>query len=138
MVQNAKSNGMGTTMDQDAQSVNKGNDYFDRKASMDSLSVEVLKVVELKIKRAYQKIYFENEIRILKGITIHKMLERIGSFNPFIDSYGVLRVGGRLKKSTLDKSITHPIILPISGKFTDLLIRWCHQKTANSGRNISQ
>ena len=65
------------------------------------------------------------------------MLERIGSLNPFIDSYGILRVGGRLKNSTLDESVTHPIILPKSGKVTELLIRWCHQKTAHSGRNIT-
>ena len=65
------------------------------------------------------------------------MLERIGSLNPFIDNYGILRVGGRLKNSTLDESVTYPIILPKSGKVTELLIRWCHQKTARSGRNIT-
>ena len=119
------------------QSVNKGNDSFERKVSIDSLSVEEFKEVELKIIQVYQKIYFENEIKILKGITNHKMLERIGSLNPFIDSYGILRVGGRLKKSILDKSVTHPIILPKSGKVTEQLIRWCCQKTAHSGRNIT-
>ena len=44
------------------QSVNKGNDDFERKVSIDSLSVEELKEVELKIIRVYQNIYFENEI----------------------------------------------------------------------------
>ena len=38
------------------QSVNEGNDKFDRKASIDSLSVGELKVVELKIIQAYQNI----------------------------------------------------------------------------------
>ena len=64
------------------------------------------------------------------------MLERIDSLSPFIDSYGILKVGGRLKKGTTDKNVTQPIILPKSGKVTELLIRWCHQKTAHSGRNI--
>ena len=44
------------------QSVNKRNDDFERKVSIDSLSVEELKEVELKIIRVYQNIYFENEI----------------------------------------------------------------------------
>ena len=116
--------------------MNKGNDNFDRKVPINSLSVEELKVVELKIIQAYQNIYFENQIKILKGITNHKILERTSSLNPSIDSYGILRVGGRLEKSTLDENVTHPIILPKSGKVTDLLIRWCHQKTAHNGRNI--
>ena len=102
-----------------------------------SLSVEELKVVELKIIQVYQNIYFENEIKILKGIINHKMLERICSLNQFIESYGLLKAGIRLKKSTLHESAAHPIILPKSGKVTELLIRWCHQKTAHSGRNMS-
>ena len=93
-------------------------------------------MVELKIIQAYQNIYFENEIKILKGITIHKILERTSSLNPSIDSYVTLRVVGRLEKSTLDGSVTHPIVLPKSGKVTDLLIRWCHQKTVHNRRNI--
>ena len=43
--------------------MNKGNDNFDRKVSINSLSVEEFRVVELKIIQAYQNIYFENEIR---------------------------------------------------------------------------
>ena len=103
--------------------VNKGKDNFDKKVSINSLSVEELKVVELKIIQVYQNIYFENETKILKGITNHEMLERIGSLNPFIDSYGFLRVRGRLEKLDLDESVTYPIILPNSLEVADLLIR---------------
>ena len=119
------------------QSVNEGNAKFDRKVSIDSLSVGELKVVELKIIQAYQNIYFENKIKISNGITSHKMLERIGSLSPFIGSCEILRVGRRLEKSMLDESVTHPIILPKSGKVTELLIRWCHQKAAHTGTNIT-
>ena len=117
--------------------MNKGNDNFDRKVSINSLSVEELKEVELKIIRVYQNIYFENDIKILKGITSHKMVERIGNLNLFIDSYGILEAGERLKKSTFDESVTHPILLPKSRKVTELSLKWCHQKTAHSGRNIT-
>ena len=70
--------------------MNKGNDNFDRKVTITSLSVEKLKVVELKIIQASQNTYFENEIEILKGITNHKIVERTSSLNPSIDSYGIL------------------------------------------------
>ena len=106
---------------------------FDRKVSINTFSVEELKVVETKIIKTNQRVYFENEIKILKGITNHIMLERIACLNWFIDSYEILRVGERLEKSTLDESVTHPIILPKSGKVADFLIRWCHQKTAHVG-----
>ena len=92
------------------QSANKGNDNFERKVSNDSLSVEELKEVELKIIRVYQNIYFENEIKILKGITNHKMLEKIGSLNPFINSYQILRVGRRLKKSGKGHSTVNRVV----------------------------
>ena len=32
---------------------------------------------------------------------------------------------------------THPILLPKNGTVTELLIRWCHEKTANGGRDIT-
>ena len=94
------------------QSVNEGNPNFDRNLSIDTLSLEELKVVELKIIQAYHNIYFESEIKILKRITNHKMLKTV-------DSCGILRVGGRLEKSTLDERVTYSIIVPKSGKVTE-------------------
>ena len=54
---------------------------FDRKVSINTFSVEELKVVEPKIIKTNQRVYFENEIKILKGITNHIMLERIACLN---------------------------------------------------------
>ena len=65
------------------QSVNKGNDNFERKVSIDSSSVEQSRTED---HTSLQNIYFENEIQILKGIANHKMLER--SEPPFAH-YGV-------------------------------------------------
>ena len=31
----------------------------------------------------------------------------------------------------------HPVMLPKKGKQTEMIIRWCHQKTAHSGRNVT-
>ena len=37
---------------------------------------------------------------------------KLWKLDPFIDENGVLRVGGRMKKSTLNNASKHPIILP--------------------------
>ena len=38
--------------------------------------------------------------------------------NPFINSFGILRVGGRISNSNLDAEIQHPIILPKASPIT--------------------
>ena len=55
--------------------------------------------------------------------------------NPFLDSDGLIRVGGRLKQSSLEWSVVHPILLPRKGSITKLIVKWCHEKAAHSGRN---
>jgi len=54
-----------------------------------------------------------------------------------VNERGLLCVGGRLKKSTLNCSYTHPVLLPKEGYITKLMITWCHQQTAHSGRGMT-
>ncbi len=56
---------------------------------------------------------------------------------PFLDKAGIMRVGGRLRKSCLDESVKHPIILPRKGKLTLMIIRWFHHSIEHSGRNMT-
>ena len=49
----------------------------------------------------------------------------------------MIRVGGRLRQSGLEEAVKHPILLPKKGHITNLIIRWCHVKTAHSGRNMT-
>ena len=39
--------------------------------------------------------------------------------DPFIDEEGLIRVGGRLKNSTLPFEVKHPIVLPRSSQVID-------------------
>ena len=50
---------------------------------------------------------------------------------------GLISVGGRLQQSNLYEKVMHPVILPKKGKLTEMIIRWCHQKTEHSGRTIT-
>nr|CAI5861650.1 unnamed protein product [Callosobruchus analis] len=51
----------------------------------------------------------------------------------FIDSLGILRVGGRLQNSELSLDSKHPILLPMSHRLTDLIIEDTHQKHLHPG-----
>ena len=54
--------------------------------------------------------------------------------DPFVDQSGILRVGGRLKRSDLEESIKHPIILPNKGKILRLIVESYHKRVRHQGR----
>ena len=56
--------------------------------------------------------------------------------SPFIDSEGVLRVGGRQEHSTLPYSRMHPIILHGSHHVTKLIIRYEHHRLLHGGATL--
>jgi len=53
--------------------------------------------------------------------------------HPFLDSFGILRVGGRLKHSSLNYEQKHQIILPEKHHITDLIIRHAHTSQLHTG-----
>ena len=55
----------------------------------------------------------------------------------FIDGKGIIRVGGRIRRSELNEEYMHPIILPKKSKVTELVVKWCHLKAAHCGRGIT-
>ena len=57
--------------------------------------------------------------------------------DPFMDSKGLLRVGGRICKSALEKNIQHPILMPRYCRTTQLIIEWCHNQVAHAGRGMT-
>ena len=58
------------------------------------------------------------------------------SFNPCIDEYGLLRVGGRLEHSNMKYTTKHPLLLP-ANEFTDKLIRHCHISSLHGGVQLT-
>lgn len=57
--------------------------------------------------------------------------------HPFIDSSGILRVGGRLTNSDLGFERKHPIILPANCQFVKLQIRYYHLKFLHAGAQFT-
>ena len=72
-----------------------------------------------------------------KKVAKVKWKNKLYSLDPSVDEGQVLHVGGRLKNSSLSNSCTYPILFPKNGTVTELLIRWCHEKTAHRGRDIT-
>ncbi|XP_055909175.1 uncharacterized protein LOC129944039 [Eupeodes corollae] len=57
----------------------------------------------------------------------------LSSLNPFIDEGNILRVGGRIKRSTLDANQRFPIILSREGKLAYMIVAEVHRTTLHGG-----
>ena len=106
------------------------------------LSNAEIEIVEKKIIKMAQSRPFAEEISLLglaknKKVSKVKQNSKLYSLDPFIGEDQVLHLGGRLKNASLNNSFTHPALLPKNGTITELLIRWCHEKTAHGGRDIT-
>jgi len=61
----------------------------------------------------------------------------IDNLDPFTDNHGVVRVGGRLRKSSMDTAEKHPVILPKNHHLSTLVVRHFHKKVHHQGRQIT-
>ena len=111
-----------------------------RKSSLeipcDYLTVPELELARLTLIRVVQRLAFARDISKLESSS---SISRgpLASLVPFVDAQGILRVGGRLKHSTLDFDEKHPIILPEKGHFTILIIRDHHEKALHGGTQLT-
>ena len=55
-----------------------------------------------------------------------------------MDEKGLLRVGGRMRKSNLHFTDVHPTLLGKDSFIIRLIVEWCHQKMARGGRTHHQ
>ncbi|XP_038070490.1 uncharacterized protein LOC119739571 [Patiria miniata] len=92
---------------------------------------------EMHIVRSVQRQAFPQEIQSLRNSSRVKATSKICSLNPFLDSDGILRVGGRLRNAEVPDSVKHPAILPKDGQVTRLLISYFHNKVQHQGRGMT-
>ncbi|XP_076297796.1 uncharacterized protein LOC143217409 [Lasioglossum baleicum] len=84
-----------------------------------------------------QTSYFSTEIQFLsqaKSLSSKSPLIRL---NPFLDDFGLLRVGGRLRHSLLHPDEMHPISLPRESHLSQLVVRNTHAKTLHGGTQLT-
>ena len=102
----------------------------------DPLSMTELAHAELTIVKMIQAEVFAEELKLLNKHALPER-NRLAKLDPFVDGSGILRVGGRLKRSPLSPKIRHPVILPKSGHLVSLIIRYCHEKVLHQGRGFT-
>ena len=99
--------------------------------------MEELIAAEVPVVKGYQRMEFKEEFMVPDVHRNKTLKESIGCLNPYFGEDGLIIVGGRWQQSNLDEKVMHPVMLPKKGKLTEMIIRWCHQKTAHSGRNVT-
>lgn len=61
---------------------------------------------------------------------------RILAFAPYLDTHGILRVGGRLRHAVLSYDQRHPIILAKDSRLARLIIRQLHRETLHGATQL--
>lgn len=86
------------------------------------------------IQKIVQRHYFAEELKcIADAVPIKTSLK---SLHPFVDSNGIMRVGGRLHNADVDYSKKFPIILPKHCHITKLIIRQEHFALLHAGLKL--
>ncbi|XP_070854683.1 uncharacterized protein [Drosophila suzukii] len=79
-------------------------------------------------RKAFQREYTQLE----NGRQLHAKSQLIW-FSPFLDKDGLMRVGGRIERSTLYYNAKHPVIIPKSSPVAELLVRHSHVTNLHTG-----
>ncbi|XP_073959815.1 uncharacterized protein [Choristoneura fumiferana] len=104
-------------------------DYKNKNKGEDILTVAEMNDIEETCIKYYQNLVYTEEIEDLKKDGKVKKRSPIISLTPYLDQYGLLRVGGRLHKSDLPEDAKHPIIIPGKQHVTKLIVTEAHTKT---------
>ena len=68
--------------------------------------------------------------KVLKGSQLYGL-------DPFLDSHGILRVGGRLRRAQMEYNEKHPIVLPKCHYVSQLIAKHYHHEVHHHGRQIT-
>ncbi|XP_041458034.1 uncharacterized protein LOC121410188 [Lytechinus variegatus] len=114
-----------------------------------SLSVADLQEAELEILGLIQKRHLHCEREVLTNLDVSddnnrqiakrrnddiKPTSSLYRLDPFLDSKGLIRVGGRIQRANIPDDVKHPVIVPRDAHLTALLIRHHHEEVNHMGR----
>ncbi|XP_038158088.1 uncharacterized protein LOC119794558 [Cyprinodon tularosa] len=92
---------------------------------------------ECVIIRDLQRQAYENEIEQLKKGKQLTKGNKLHNLDVFIDTDGIVKVGGRLRLSSLSDSFKHPIVIPKDHHVTKLIIAHSHEITKHQGKGFT-
>ena len=88
------------------------------------------------VKRTQAK-SFHSEIQALNSKSDLPKKSSVRGLHPFLDEHGILRVGGRLRYSSLKEGQKFPMLLPRHSRLTDLVISYHHTKRLHAGPTLT-
>nr|XP_021336928.1 uncharacterized protein LOC103910029 [Danio rerio]XP_021336929.1 uncharacterized protein LOC103910029 [Danio rerio] len=91
---------------------------------------------ELHIIKCLQESSFKDELKEIKGGR-GVSCGALRPLDPFVDLDGVLRVGGRLTRSSYPDSVKHPIIIPKTHQITQMIVAHYHNKVMHQGKGFT-
>ncbi|XP_044756884.1 uncharacterized protein LOC123315299 [Coccinella septempunctata] len=98
-------------------------------------SSELKKSLYLIVKTVQSQVFSDDILNLQRKKLISKPLRKL---NAFLDSDGILRVGGRIAFSGLSYENKHPALLPCHHLLTDLIIRHFHILYLHPGHQMLQ
>eukprot|EP00112_Aurelia_sp_Birch-Aquarium-sp1_P016451 Seg373.7 transcript_id=Seg373.7/GoldUCD/mRNA.D3Y31 product="hypothetical protein" protein_id=Seg373.7/GoldUCD/D3Y31 len=96
-----------------------------------AVSVEELQEAEEWLIKHDQKKCYQRELQDLSNKKPLSKNSSVYNLNPFIDEDGLIRVGGRLRRASLEYASQQQIILPKRSHITELIIRETSEKEKN-------
>jgi hypothetical protein len=117
--------------------------------------VDELNQSEIVILRSLQYRYYAEEIKVLQNLPGNesrfedrqdacrrnsqvKQTSTLYRLDPFIDSIGLLRIGGSIRQASLPYDVKHPVVIPKRSHITDLIVRHFHENIVHhQGRGIT-
>lgn len=97
---------------------------------------EDMKLAERAIISYVQRQSFPEDISLLQdGVSNVRKGSRIYRLDPVLDNDGILRVGGRLRRTSMPEERKHPTILAKNHHVSTLILRHIHVQTGHGGRN---
>ena len=103
------------------------------------IDVQMLEEAKKLIIRMVQRRSFRTEIKTIRSNGKNQYIKRespLYRLDPFIAEDGIIRVGGRLKRSTYNENLLHPIVLPKDAIISKKILEWCHISVGHSGRGV--
>ena len=104
--------------------------------ALKSVTVNELAEVKRQMFKLVQEQEFRNELQSLKSENFaeleyqqHKNVSRkrpLEKIDPFIDEYGIITVGGSIRRSNLESDVKHPVILPKHQNISFLIGKYIH------------
>ncbi|KAK3895894.1 hypothetical protein Pcinc_000502 [Petrolisthes cinctipes] len=84
-----------------------------------------------------QGLHFAKELGALSSQNAVCRGSPLFKLDVFLDEDGLIRVGGRIRQSSLSDDVKHPVVLPSNHGLSRLIIQHFHQNTHHQGRGIT-